>query len=226
MPEIRPGRQAAPERAIVLGKGTLAVRVAEWFLASEAYELAYVIPVVPEPSWTDSLVEWARKQGIACVESGHYRDLPGPAGERVAELGISVFYDKILPSAFIDRFGRLLNLHNAPLPRYRGVSPINWALKNGERSHGVTIHEITPGIDDGPIVAQLEYSIYPEVEEVIDVYERALEYGWILFRQTMPLLDRIVARPQDERLATHYSVSDNRLLGDREGFTRELGARR
>lgn len=226
MPETPAGRRAASKRAVVLGKGALAVRVAEWFLASEAYELAHVIPVVPEPTWTESLVAWARNHAVPYAGSGRYEELPGAPGERVAELGISVFYDKILEPSFIARFGRLLNLHNAPLPRYRGVSPINWALKNGERSHGVTIHEITPGIDDGPIVAQLEYSIYPEVDEVVDVYERALEYGWVLFQQTMPLLDRIVARPQDERAATYYSASDNRLLGDREGFTRELGARR
>ncbi len=89
----------------------------------------------------------------------------------------------------------------------------------------MTIHEVTPGIDDGPIVAQLEYSIYPEVDEVRDVYQRALAYGWVLFEQTMPLLDRIVARPQDEHRATYYSARENRLLGDRSGFTRELSAK-
>ena len=48
-----------------------------------------------------------------------------------------------------------------------------------------------------------------------DVYQRALAYGWVLFEQTMPLLDRVVARPQDERRATYYSARENGLLGDR-----------
>jgi methionyl-tRNA formyltransferase len=86
--------------------------------------------------------------------------------------------------------------------------------------HGVTIHEITPGIDDGPIVAQLQYSIYPELDEVVDVYNRALEYGWTLFEQTIPNLDRIEAAPQDERAASYYSTADNDALGERRGFTR------
>ena len=116
----------------------------------------------------------------------------------------------------------MLNLHNGPLPRYRGVRPINWALKNGERSHGVTIHEVTPGVDAGPVVAQLTYSIYPEFDEVVDVYRRALEYGWALFRETMPILDRIAARPQDEQEASYYGVADLERLGERGGFTREL----
>jgi methionyl-tRNA formyltransferase len=100
------------------------------------------------------------------------------------------------------------------------MAPINWALKEGQRMHGVTIHEITPGIDDGPIVAQLTYSIYPEFDEVIDVYRRSLNYGWTLFEQTMPLLDLVEARPQDESLATYFSAGDQVRLGDRRDFTR------
>ena len=213
---------ASTRSAVVLGKGTLAIRVAEWFRRSEEYQLKFVVPVVPEPAWTDSLAGWARHHSVPHAESGHWRDLPLEQDGRAAQLGISIFYDRILPAAFIDRFDRILNLHNAPLPRYRGVSPINWALKNREPVHGVTLHEITPGIDDGPIVAQLTYPVYPEFDEVIDVYRRALEYGWVLFQQTMPMLDRIVARPQDESQASYHGAADDELLAERRTFTREL----
>jgi methionyl-tRNA formyltransferase len=207
-----------PRSVVVLGKGTLAIRIAGWFSESPDHELRAVVPVIPEPTWTDSLEQWAREAGVPVVESGDYRVLDvGPI-----DLAISVFYDKILNAEFIDACGRVLNIHNSPLPRYRGVSPINWALKNGERMHGVTIHEITPGIDDGPIVAQLQYSIYPEFDEVVDVYNRALEYGWALFSQTMPNLDRIEATPQDESAASYYSTADNDALGERRGFTRAV----
>ena len=206
---------------VVLGKGTLAVKVAAWFAANAAYDLQAVVPVLPEPEWTDSLSDWGGGAGVDCVTSGDWRDLPGDG--RFADLGISVFYDRIIKPEGIARFGRLLNIHNSPLPRYRGVAPINWALKNGERSHGVTIHEITPGVDDGPIVGQLRYSIYPEFDEVVDVYRRALEYGWTLFEQTMPILDRIESTPQREEEASHYTSADSARLGERSGFTRELG---
>jgi methionyl-tRNA formyltransferase len=212
-----------PTSVVLLGKGSLAIRIAGWFRDSPDYELRSIVPVVPEPSWTASLMAWARAHGVPHVASGDYRDLRGP--QRIADLGLSVFYDKLIRPDFITRFGRLLNLHNGPLPRYRGMSPINWALKNGERKHGVTIHEITPGIDDGPIVAQLEYSIYPEIDEVRDVYARALAYGWTLFDQTMPLLDRIVVHPQDDALASYHSAADDERLGNRRGFTRELSLR-
>ena len=207
---------------VLLGKGELAVRIGEWFVESPDHDLRCVVPVIPEPAWTRSLRDWALECGVPVIESGDHRDVPGDG--RAADLGFSVFYDKIVRADFIARFDRLLNLHNGPLPRYRGVAPINWALKNEEPEHGVTIHEITPGIDDGPVVAQVKYSIYPDVDEVEDVYARALAYGWTLFEQTMPLLDRIASRAQDELRATYYSAADHDRLGDRRSFTRAVSA--
>lgn len=209
------------QSVVLLGKGELAIRVAGWFLQSEKYRLTAVVPVMPEPGWAPSFADWARKQGVPVIESGHYKDLPNVSGpDWSVDLAMSVFYDKIIKAWFIDKCKQIINLHNGPLPRYRGVSPINWALKNGEREHGVTIHEITPGIDDGPIVGQVKYSIYPELDEVVDVYKRSLEYGWTLFQQTIPHLERIEPRPQDESQATYYNKGDNARLDERSGFTR------
>lgn len=214
-------RDGMKQRVIVMGKGTLAIRAARWFLESPDHELVQIVPVIPEPAWTDSFVSWARSEGVPYVESGHYKDIAGVRSDDWnIDIVFSVFYDRIIKEWFISKCRRILNLHNGPLPRYRGVSPINWALKNGESKHGVTIHEISPGIDDGPIVAQLEYSIYPPADEVADVYARSLEYGWVLFQQTIPLLDRIVPLPQDHALATYYSADQNHRLGERKSFTR------
>jgi methionyl-tRNA formyltransferase len=208
-------------RAVVLGKGSLAIRIADWFRRSPEWELAWVVPVVPEPAWAPSLVDWCREQGQPFVESGRYEEIP--AAEEI-DLAFSVTYSHILPAEFIERCGRILNLHNAPLPRYRGVSPINWALKHRESTHGVTIHEITPGVDDGPIVSQVFFSIYPEHDEVRGVYERALAFGWTLFEQTMPMLDRIEPVEQDEEMATYFTRAQNDLLGERRSWTRAESA--
>ena len=207
---------------VLLGKGTLAIRIAEWFARQPQYDLKLIVPVIPEPAWTDSLSAWGRTKGVPIVESGHFKDIPDVMADSwKTDLAFSVFYDKIIKEWFIKKCSRILNLHNGPLPKYRGVSPINWALKNGEDLHGVTIHEITPGIDDGPIYSQVQYSIYPEIDEVKDVYARSLEYGWTLFTQTMPLLERITPRKQDESQATYYNLAKNAELGDRRSFTRQ-----
>jgi len=189
-----------------------------------------VEPLVGDPLVSDDLAADARSAPAPLADSHlagreERLDLPGLAdGSAAFDLVFSVFYDKIIRADFIDSCRRILNLHNGPLPRYRGVSPVNWALKNGEGAHGTTIHEITPGIDDGPIVSQVTYSIYPDLDEVEDAYARSLEYGYTLFAQTMPLLDRIVVRPQDDSRATYYSSAENELLGERRHFTRRQSA--
>ena len=212
----------AKKEVIVMGKGWLAIEVAKCIQASSAHSIAMIVPVMPEPAWTDSFTAWGKANGIPVVESGAYKDIPAlQDGARKLPLVLSVFYDKIIKQWFIDRCERIINLHNGPLPKYRGVSPINWALKNDEVEHGVTIHEITAGIDDGPIISQVKYSIYPQFDEVIDVYKRSLQYGKVLFEQTLPLLDGIKAREQDHSKATYFSKQDNINLGERADFRRK-----
>jgi len=211
------------KKVIVMGKGTLGIRIADWFLKNDEYELVNIVPVLPEPTWMDSLIAWSKKNKIPCVESGNYNDIENvESNDWSIDLVFSSFYDKIIKEWFIQKCEKILNLHNGPLPKYRGVLPINWALKNNEKKHGVTIHEITPGIDDGPIISQIEYSIYPYFDEVEDVYNRALEYGWVLFKETLPILYNIKPEPQDSSPASYYSKKDNPLLGDRFFHNRKL----
>lgn len=54
-----------------------------------------------------------------------------------------------------------INIHNAPLPRYRGMLPNFWQMYHGERTAGTTIHRINAGIDEGAILMQSETPISP-----------------------------------------------------------------
>ena len=160
---------------ILLGKGSLTIKIAEWF--KDNCNLVAVIPDIPEPDWSDSLVNWCNSNDVKVIESGNYEDLE----ENITiDLAMSVFYGKIIKKPFIERCQSIINLHNSPLPKYRGVRPINWALKNKEKKHGVSIHKITEGIDDGDILGQITYPIYAEIEEVEDVYNKSLVYGWLV----------------------------------------------
>ena len=205
------------KNVVLLGKGTLAIKAANWFLQNE--NLVAVVPDMPEPTWTESLANWAKVNNVPVIESGHYKDLPQ---DLQIDLAMSVFYGKIIRQKFIGRCKDIINLHNGPLPMYRGVRPINWALKNNEEYHGVTIHRISPGIDDGDILGRLHYPIYPEIEEVENVYKKALDYGWLLFLDVMEKYDYISqhAKPQEGKMC-YYSMNDNHLLGDRSDFRRE-----
>lgn len=55
----------------------------------------------------------------------------------------------------------VLNVHLAPLPRYRGRHPLHWALINGETEFGLTIHRMSPEIDAGDILWQQTVGVRP-----------------------------------------------------------------
>lgn len=68
---------------------------------------------------------------------------------------LSIYSKDIIP-AKIFRFPRFgcVNLHPAPLPDFRGVSPTFWILANGEKKAGATLHKVDRGIDTGEIICQ------------------------------------------------------------------------
>lgn len=205
------------KKVALLGKGTLAIKIGKWLNASKDFNLTKVIPNVPEPKWTESLSEWARKEGFRIPDSGDYKELKP---EHI-DIVLSVFYDRIIDKDFIDRCNCIVNLHNAPLPKYRGVSPINWALKNNENYHGVTIHKISPGIDDGDILGKLTYPIYPEIEEVEDVYKKSLDYGYELFKDVFTKFDYSFKNAKSQKGKVIYKHSgENKFLGNRKSWTR------
>jgi len=50
--------------------------------------------------------------------------------------------------------GRLINIHPSLLPRHKGLHTHEAALAAGDAEHGCTVHYVTPGMDEGPIIAQ------------------------------------------------------------------------
>lgn len=80
---------------------------------------------------------------------------------------------------------------------------------------------MTEKLDQGPIVAQCRFTVYPYIDEVQDVYNRALGYAYLLFSHTVPDLERIRFTDQNDAEATYYSSKDYHRLGDRLTFTKE-----
>src|SRR6185312_1213291 len=62
---------------------------------------------------------------------------------------------RLLTSTFVDRWdGRMLNIHPALLPAFKGLDTHKRALEAGAQTHGATVHFVVPEMDSGPIVAQ------------------------------------------------------------------------
>jgi phosphoribosylglycinamide formyltransferase-1 len=70
---------------------------------------------------------------------------------------------RVLTEAFVSRWqGRMLNIHPSLLPKYRGLNTHARALAAGDAEHGCTVHEVTPALDDGPILGQAKLMIAPD----------------------------------------------------------------
>jgi methionyl-tRNA formyltransferase len=77
-----------------------------------------------------------------------------PAGKST-RLGIAVAYGKILKPDILNLFELgWINLHFSLLPELRGASPVQTAILEGRSETGLTVFELRPGLDDGPIVLQ------------------------------------------------------------------------
>lgn len=69
---------------------------------------------------------------------------------------------RVLTPAFVGRFaGRMLNIHPSLLPKYPGLHTHQRALDAGDTEAGCTVHEVTPVLDDGPILGQARVPVRP-----------------------------------------------------------------
>jgi methionyl-tRNA formyltransferase len=102
-----------------------------------------------------------------------------------ADLYVVAAYGQILSKELlqIPRCGAI-NVHASLLPKYRGAAPIQHAILNGETETGITIFEIRPKLDAGPILGTAELSIGPK--------ETAGELEQRLAELAVPLTKRVI----------------------------------
>ncbi len=73
---------------------------------------------------------------------------------------------RILSDGFVRQYrGRLLNIHPALLPKYRGLHTHRRVLAAGEREHGCSVHFVTEELDGGPVIAQAKVPVRPDDTE-------------------------------------------------------------
>jgi len=136
------------------------------------------------PVWTD--VAWSAEEVF------HVRTL-------APDLIFSFYYRDLLPREVlaIPRLGAY-NMHGALLPKYRGRAPVNWAVLEGEKETGATLHLMVEKVDAGPIVDQERVAIGPE-DTAFDVQKKVTEAAVrILDQQIEPLtIGAAPRRPQN-----------------------------
>ncbi|MCX8569433.1 MULTISPECIES: phosphoribosylglycinamide formyltransferase [Hyphomicrobiales] len=83
-----------------------------------------------------------------------------------AEIVALAGYMRLLTSGFVEKWqGRMINIHPALLPSFKGLDTHSRALEAGIRVHGCTVHFVTPAMDDGPIIAQAAVPVLIDDDE-------------------------------------------------------------
>jgi methionyl-tRNA formyltransferase len=121
------------------------------------------------------------------------------------DLIVVVAYGQILPRHILDlpKFG-CLNVHTSLLPKYRGASPIQSAILNGEIETGVTIMKMDAGLDTGEIISKARTPISPE-DNSQTLHDRLAQLGAKLLVETIPdyVAGKILPKPQPAEGASY-----------------------
>jgi methionyl-tRNA formyltransferase len=121
-----------------------------------------------------------------------------------ADLFVVIAYGQYIPPSVLDLPSKgSINLHPSLLPKYRGSSPIQWALANGDTVTGATILYVSEKMDSGDIIIQEEVSIRPE--DTAETLEPILakKGAELLMKAVAQIRDGSVrATPQDDAKAS------------------------
>lgn len=125
-----------------------------------------------------------------------------------ADVMVTCAYGQILDKRLLDMtpYG-VLNVHASLLPKYRGSSPIQWAVINGETKTGITVMKTALGVDTGDIVLQKDVDVLPE-ETAGELFDRLAVKGGEAIVDALRLVEsgKAVFTPQNEDEATWYPM--------------------
>lgn len=123
-------------------------------------------------------------------------------------VGVLVSYGKIIPQSIIDLFTPgIINVHPSLLPRYRGPTPIESAIANGDSKTGVSIMQLSAAMDAGPVYSQVEYQLNQN-ETKPELYKILSEQGAHELVRVLPAIidGTLRPKPQDESQATYCQL--------------------
>lgn len=176
-----------------------------------------VVLVVTQPDKTVGRKETLEQSPVKKVAISHNIDVFQPEKIRkeyeiISEINpdliITCAYGQILPKALLDipRLG-CINIHGSLLPKYRGASPIQSSILNGETKTGITLMYMDEQMDTGDIISQIEVPIEP-LDDTGSLFTKMSDAAVKLLKETLPKIaggtnDRI---KQDDNLATYTKM--------------------
>lgn len=137
-----------------------------------------------------------------------YNDLDDLLKIDEAHIIISVQYHRILKSKHIEKANDIaINLHMAPLPEYRGSNQFSFAIINGDKIFGTTIHKLEESTDAGSIICEDRFNISESIS-VSELYDITFEKSLDLFKDNIKnIIDGKITLTKQEELVYKRSKS-------------------
>lgn len=130
------------------------------------------------------------------------------------DIFIVVAYGQILPKTVLEipKYGAI-NLHASLLPKYRGASPIAWAILNGDKVTGITTIQMDEGLDTGPILIQKEIEIKDD-DTTETLQDRLAQIGSQIMIETIKRIKEGSLKPKSQ---DHSQASYAPLIKKEDG---------
>ncbi|MFT5466676.1 MAG: methionyl-tRNA formyltransferase [Verrucomicrobiales bacterium] len=205
-------------KTVFMGTGEIGLPAFRWLLDSDLCEVIAVYTQPDRPVGRKQLLTppevktVALERGIPVFQPGKLREESATA-ELLAlapDLIVVMAYGQILTREVIDLPPvACINLHASILPRHRGASPIQGAIRDGDEESGITVMHIDIGLDSGDIV-HVERCPITAQETGGSLHDKLAEISPAALSKAVEMFAAGTAqrRPQDESLVTH----DRKLL--------------
>lgn len=150
----------------------------------------------------------AREHDIPVLQPLKLRDITADVQQLKAPVGVLVSYGKIIPQPIIDLFTPgIINVHPSLLPLYRGPSPMESAIINGDTETGISIMQLSAAMDAGPVYRQITLPLQG-TETQPSLYADYAQKGAALLTRTLPtILDgSLLPTPQKDSYASYCQL--------------------
>lgn len=202
-------------KTIFFGTQNFAASILEALLKSGNYEISAVVTQPDRPVGRSQELE---KSPVKILAEKHNLNILQPESlknqssifnlQSSVDLFIVCQYGLIIPKQILDLPERgSINVHTSLLPKYRGASPIQTALINGETETGITTMLMDEKMDRGPILAQEKVTVDPD-DTTASLSERMAHVAANLLLKTIPdyLSGKTTPKPQDETQVTFCKI--------------------
>lgn len=151
----------------------------------------------------------AQKYGIPILQPHSLKTYNLELKTYKPDLFVVAAYGKIIPKNILEipKYGAL-NIHPSLLPRWRGPSPIQYTILNGDGETGVTIMKMDEKMDHGPVIATSDELQVTSKINYPELHKKLSELGAALLIKTLPkyLSGEIKTIPQDESRVTYSKI--------------------